>query len=169
MLPFVLNGEYIIDAVKAVLRNNSIDIYHADGSINTYSYIDSNTAQAYYNVVKLSQTTTTGIIIVFFTPATFDAASATNIVIHGSNFPQSDTLVLHIEDTAGGLDDNGYTFACSWQDSNTLLASFSSAGDAALSSQNYVYIRDTTPSPSTRSNVLMATWPGSGTIITVQQ
>ena len=168
MLPFVLNGEYIIDAVKAVLRNNSIDIYHADGSINTYSYIDSNTAAGFYTAVKLSQTTATGIVIAYITPVTFDITS-TQVVIHGLNFPQSDTLQLRIEDTFGGLDSNGYFMNCAWQDSSTLYGTFGGAGDSSLSAQNYVYLLDTTPSPTNRSNALTASWPGSGTIVTMQQ
>lgn len=166
MYPFLLNGEFIADALKVLLKNNSIVVYHADGSINTYSYIDAPTAQAYYNGVKASQTATTGIIISSIIPTTFDVTAAT-VTIMGANFPSGDTLVLHIEDTAGGFDDNGFFMNCTWKDSGTLIAVPGGNGDSVWTSQMYVYLRDTTISQ--RSTVLMATWPGSGTTITMQQ
>lgn len=166
MLPFVLNGDLITDAINVRLRGNCIDVFTSTGSTATYAYIDTTTAAAYYTGVKQSQNVATGLILGSITPGTFDI-TATTVTILGSNFVSGATYTLYIDDVPGGFDADGYFMNCTYVSQNILTASFGGPGNSTLASQNYVYLVDTTS--RARSTVLMATWPGSGTIITMQQ
>lgn len=161
MIPFALNNEFITDAVKCYLAGNSIYVNHADGTQSVYSYIDSSTAKIFYQGVLNSQTGSTGFFLGGISPASFDITTDT-ITVYGANFPIGFNLRLHVEDTSGGLDNNGYYMLVTVYTANTASAVLSASGDAGLSPQMLLYLTDT--NNANYSNVLVGRNP-SGTII----
>ncbi len=92
----------------------------------------------------------------------FDLLTDT-ITVRGEGFSEERLGILHIEDTAGGHDDNGYFFVASFVSTNMMKMSFGGAGDAGLAASMLIHYVD---SYGISSNDIAASNP-SGTTITI--
>jgi hypothetical protein len=175
MLVILPDGQRVdLASVTYSLAAATITFNLLAGSTTTYTDANNNAANALSVMRQLdalrtygNPNSTTPVIsqggyeISSISPNAFDVPYIDQIDIFGHGFTASATYVLCLEDAAGGQDDNGYFFNCTYVSSTHLIGVYGGPGDAAQPIA-LIYLRGP---GGTSSNIIACT--GSGSIINI--
>ncbi len=128
-----------LDQLHYQAGSPGIQFVHASGA--SYSYSEGDAANVAYVLAQLDLAVKAGVDILTplrgtvigfgALPATFDVA-VTEFVFRGWGFFGRGPWKLHIEDTSGGTDDNGYFMNAAIVDDNQLVISPGGPGDGGI-------------------------------------
>jgi hypothetical protein len=125
---------------------------NAQSALNVVTQIDFAVANGLTGNLRV---TGNGILITACLPTKFVAIGGGTVLnLQGSFTPDIVNGLFHVEDIAGGMDDNGFTFTPAYIDPNNATATWASNGDSTVGN-SMIYYKDSSGNYSNALNGLV--------------